>query len=88
MTEQQPTTSTHSVTAISLKLPEFWPSDPQLWFAQAEALFDAQGITTEKTKFGHVVRVLPAQYASEVFEFEFEFLFRHNLIFYINNCYK
>ena len=66
MTEQQPTTSTHSVTAISLKLPEFWPSDPQLWFAQAEALFDAQGITTEKTKFGHVVRVLPAQYASEV----------------------
>lgn len=52
--------------AVSLKLPDFWPSDPELWFAQAEALFTAQNITQEKTKFGHVVRVLPAQYASEV----------------------
>ena len=60
---QQPTAIAN---AVSLKLPIFWPSDPELWFAQAEALFDAQNITQEKTKFGHVVRVLPAQYASEV----------------------
>lgn len=55
-------------SAVSLKLPDFWPSDPELWFAQAEALFAAQNITQEKTKFGHVVRVLPAQYATEVRE--------------------
>lgn len=61
-----PTQPTTSACAVSLKLPEFWPSDPELWFAQAEALFAAQNITQEKTKFGHVVRVLPAQYASEV----------------------
>lgn len=61
-----PTQPTATANAISLKLPDFWPSDPELWFAQAEALFAAQNITHEKTKFGHVVRVLPAQYASEV----------------------
>ena len=55
-----------AANAVSLKLPDFWPSDPELWFAQVEAQFDAQGITSERTKFGHVVRVLPAQYASEV----------------------
>ena len=51
-------------SAVSLKLLDFWPSDPELWFAQAEALFAAQNVSQEKTKF--VVRVLPAQYASEV----------------------
>ena len=54
--------------AISLKLPDFWPSDPELWLAQVEALFEAQSITCtqEKTKFAHVVPILPARYASEV----------------------
>ena len=55
MTEEQATATTY---AISLKLPDFWPSDPELWFAQK--------ITQEQTKFAHVVRLLPARYASEV----------------------
>ena len=59
-------TPTATAYAVSLKLPDFWPSDPKLWFAQAEALFTAQNVTQEKTKFGHVVCVLPARYASEV----------------------
>jgi len=62
----EPNPPTATAYAVSLKLPDFWPSDPELWFAQAEALFTAQNITQEKTKFGHVVRVLPARYASEV----------------------
>lgn len=61
-----PTQPTAIANAVSLKLLDFWPSDPELWFAQAEALFATQNITHEKTKFGHVVRVLPAQCASEV----------------------
>ena len=52
MSKDQATASTTTVTAISLKLPEFSPSDPQLWFAQEEALFHAQGITPEKTSMG------------------------------------
>ena len=62
--EASPPTAT--AFAVSLKLPDFWPSDPELWFAQAEALFTAQNVTQEKTKFGHVVRVQPARYASKV----------------------
>lgn len=41
---------------------------PELWFKQAEALFTAHNIAHEKMKFGHIVRVLAVQYASEVVE--------------------
>ena len=61
-----PAQPTAVASAVSLKLPDFWASDPEPWFAQAEAKFAAQHITQEKTKFGHVVGVLPAQYVSEV----------------------
>ena len=59
-----PTQPNAVASPVSLKLPNFWPSGPELWFAKAEALFAAQNITQEK--FGHMVRVLPAQYTSEV----------------------
>ena len=62
----EPNPPTATAYAVSLKLQDFWPSDSELWFAQAEALLIAQNVTREKTKFGHVVRVLPARYASEV----------------------
>ena len=39
------------VTAVSVKLPPFWPEKTRLWFAQAEAQFDVKGITVEKTKY-------------------------------------
>jgi hypothetical protein len=37
-----------------------------MWFAQAEAQFLLAGITTERTKFHHVISQLDHRYAAEV----------------------
>ncbi|XP_062537711.1 uncharacterized protein LOC134206045 [Armigeres subalbatus] len=42
-------------SAISVKLPDFWKNDPNMWFAQAEAQFHLARITQDETKFWHIV---------------------------------
>ena len=44
--------------AVGLKLPQFWPSDPETWFHQVEAQFHIINISVDDTKFYHVVAVL------------------------------
>lgn len=41
--------------AVSVKLPDFWKSDPEMWFAQAEAQFILGNVTKDDTKFYHIV---------------------------------
>lgn len=41
--------------AVSVKLPEFWKTDPEMWFAQAEAQFVLANVTKDETKFYHIV---------------------------------
>jgi hypothetical protein len=36
---------------VNLKLPEYWPHSPGLWFARAECRFEMAAITSERTKF-------------------------------------
>ena len=61
--EPGPSTATNSVT---VKIPPFWPADPELWFAQVEAQFTVKGITKQATKFAHVVAALSPEAATEV----------------------
>jgi len=62
------TDPTTPVSAISLKIPTFWPADPDLWFAQVEAQFSTCGITTERTKYNYIVSALPPDAAIIVWD--------------------
>ncbi|XP_055623185.1 uncharacterized protein LOC129766635 [Toxorhynchites rutilus septentrionalis] len=45
-----------NVTAsIAVKLPDFWKTDPVMWFSQAKAQFHLAKIVNNETKFYHIV---------------------------------
>lgn len=44
-----------ATAAVSIKLPDFWKNDPNMWFAQAEAQFNLAKITKDETKFWHII---------------------------------
>ena len=51
------------VAAVTLKIPPFWSYDPQIWFAQVGAQFSTKGITSQKTKFEHIIASLALEVA-------------------------
>jgi hypothetical protein len=54
------------VPRVAVRLPPFWAERPAVWFAQAEAQLFLAGISSETTKFYHVVLQLDQRYASEL----------------------
>ena len=47
-----------TASAVTVKLPTFWPAQPTIWFAQAEAQFALRGISSDSTKYYHVLAAL------------------------------
>ncbi|KAH6943675.1 hypothetical protein HPB50_025067 [Hyalomma asiaticum] len=54
------------VAALQLHLPTFWRDNPQLWFAQVEATFDLHHISSEISRFRHLLCNLSPEVAQEV----------------------
>jgi len=63
--EEAPDTGT-TVAAVNIKIPSYWASDPQVWFAQVEAQFATHGISAQKTKYDYVVASLALEIATEI----------------------
>lgn len=66
MTDNEPNAPHTAVSRVAVKVPPFWPHDPELWFAQLEGQFLVNGITSDNTKYGYVIGSLEARYAAEV----------------------
>ena len=62
------TNSTADVSALSVKLPAFWPKLPVEWFLQVEAVFATRGIRTQRTKYDYVLSVLPSEVITTVLD--------------------
>ncbi|XP_063529648.1 uncharacterized protein LOC134740921 [Cydia strobilella] len=61
-----PTTPAPEVYRVSVKIPPFWPEEPEIWFAQIEGQFNLSKITVDETKFNYVISHLDQQNCKEV----------------------
>jgi hypothetical protein len=55
-----------AVYRVAVRLQPFWLDRPTLWFAQAEAQFELAAITSERTKFNHIISQQDHRHAAEV----------------------
>ncbi|XP_037529287.1 sterile alpha motif domain-containing protein 1-like [Rhipicephalus sanguineus] len=66
MSDEEGTSSSTTTNASELKLPHFWPNNPRVWFSQVEARFQLRHITSQESKYLHVVAALPPDIADAV----------------------
>jgi len=56
------------VNAVAIKLSKFWPKNVSTWFQRVEGQFRIAKITTEQTKFDHLLQVLDEDVADKVID--------------------
>ncbi|XP_070172276.1 uncharacterized protein [Polyergus mexicanus] len=47
---------------MELRIPPFWPEDPELWFAQLEGQFALSNITDDNTKYAYILSRIESKY--------------------------
>ena len=55
-----------AVSAVSVKLPVFWPEDLEVWFIRVEAQLRSRSVTQDQTKIDYVVASLDNSTAAEL----------------------
>lgn len=61
-----PADMSSSIFKVGVRVPPFWPEEPELWFAQIEGQFELSGISVDSTKFNYIISQLDPQHAREV----------------------
>lgn len=64
--EHDPVQEKTEIARVSIKVPPFWATQPQIWFAQIESQFDICGITTDATKFNTIVGNIESSVLTQV----------------------
>lgn len=58
-----------SANAVSVKIPPFWSSRPEVWFSLIESQFATKHITVDDTKYHHAITALDKSVAEEISSF-------------------
>lgn len=61
-----PATDSSELFRVGIRIPPFWPEEPEIWFAQVEGQFAISNITLDVTKFNYVIGQLGQQFSKEV----------------------
>jgi hypothetical protein len=64
-----PAAVAQTVNVVSVKLPKFWQSRPEVWFTVFESQFATKNITADDTKYHHAVAALDRSVAEEISAF-------------------
>ena len=65
---QEEQAATGQQNAIAVKLPDFWTTNPEIWFHQAEAQFALRHVVSEETKYYYVLAALDQNTAQRLLD--------------------
>ncbi|XP_064485123.1 uncharacterized protein LOC135397445 [Ornithodoros turicata] len=57
-----------SLAGVAVKLPPYFDRNPAVWFLQAEAQFNLAGVSSQQTRYYHVISALTPAAAEEVYD--------------------